>query len=380
MPTHQRNEPINIANDLDEGPDSKVEAARAVHRAGHPSTRAPMRFVVGSAVPRATFSNRSRSAAVSLPAGRLATASPDPVPPEEDPPAPTRLGKKGFKERNMAATASDQPTAEQLDRAREFTTKPTDAGAAILGDSVLRLQHRRPTIALADSYLRQRYRLRDASGHVLITPVDDVPRGNLHAIAPPVLDDACLLTAWSPNGEAGTWRKFSDAQDSLEAELARTWGPVGRVTAVSADGRWFEPHATAVGLTDEEAIELATRNGQPIVLRWRNNTVHLIPTGLNPELTATTVHVQAYRLPGRTCPLRNDNNPAERCVTWGGPFGSAAIHAASLWQHHRALGVRLLGCGPCDDGHQACWGVGGQALSLANVLVASRYGNATWRT
>ena len=62
----------------------------------------------------------------------------------------------------------------------------------------------------------------------------------------------------------------------------------------------------------------------------------------------------------------------------GGGWTSASIHAAALWQEHRALGVRLVGCDSCDDGRETCWGPGGGAMSLTPIVLASRYGNATW--
>ena len=62
----------------------------------------------------------------------------------------------------------------------------------------------------------------------------------------------------------------------------------------------------------------------------------------------------------------------------GGGWTSASIHAASLGQEHRAVGVRLVGCDTCSDGREACWGSGGSAISLTEIVLASRYGNATW--
>ncbi len=275
------------------------------------------------------------------------------------------------------ATAADEPTPQQLEWARETSTRP---GAPTgLGNPELRLLRTPPAQPLAASYARQEYRLQHGGEHLLLSPAAAAWRRDLATAPFPFGGRVHLLTAWSPRGEAGTFREFQRLQAPLRAGLDERGLVLGAGTAVASDGSWFEPQVIAAALTDEAAVELAREQGQAATIAWQDGEVTVLPTGLRAEVVRESIPVTLRRLPSATCPVRADVDPTGRCVMWGGPWVSAAIHAAALWQDHCAVGIALLGCDSCDGGRREDWGAGGSAVQLASQVLLSRYGNATWR-
>lgn len=275
------------------------------------------------------------------------------------------------------ATAADEPTAQQSERAREATTRP--GAPTELGNPELRLLRKPPGQPLALSYARQTYRLQQEGEHLLLSPADARRRRALTAAPFPFEGRVHLLTAWSPRGEAGTFREFQRLHAQLHAGLDERGAILGEATAVASDGSWFEPQVIAASLTDDAAVGLASEQGQAAAIAWEGGEVTVLPTGLRQEVVRKSFPVTPQRLPSATCPVRADVDPEGRCVMWGGPWVSASIHAAALWQDHRAVGIQLLGCDSCDGGRREDWGAGGSAVQLASQVLASRYGNATWR-
>lgn len=270
------------------------------------------------------------------------------------------------------ATAADEPTPQQSERAREATTRP--GAPTELGNHELRLLRKPPGQPLAVSYARQEYRLQHEGEHLLLSPAD-ARRHALTAAPFPFEGRVHLLTAWSPRGEAGTFREFQRLHAQLRAGLDERGAILGEATAVASDGNWFEPQVIAASLPDEAAVELALEHGQAAAIAWEGDEVTVLPTGLREEVVREIFPVTLHRLPSATCPVRADIDPEGRCVRWGGPWVSASIHAAALWQDHRAVGIQLLGCDSCDGGRREDWG----AVQLASQVLVSRYGNATWR-
>ncbi len=275
------------------------------------------------------------------------------------------------------ATAGDDPTPQQMERAREATTRP--GAPKELGNRELRLQRKPPAQSLGESYARQEYRLQHGGVHFVVSRANAWRRRRLARVPMPFDGRVHLLTAWSPRGEAGTFREFERLQAQLRVGLDERPSVLGDATAVASNGSWFEQQVIAASLTDDAAVELARQQGQAAAVAWEAGEVTILPTGLRPDVVPEAVSVNVYRLPSATCPVRKDADPKGRCVMWGGPWISASIHAAALWQEHRRVGIELLGCDSCDGGRRYDWGAEGRAVQLAGQVLASRYGNATWR-
>ena len=273
-------------------------------------------------------------------------------------------------------TAPAEPTPDQLTLAHEMTALPGTPPS--LSDTLLRRQRVAPEQSLQESYLRQHCRFRHRDTELLLVSAGS-PRYDLLPAYPSPERPVHLLTAWNTNGMPGTIMEFQQAQNTLWSIIEPQQVLREDATAIAEDGSWFEGLLVAYGMEDDRAVALAREFGQAAALRWQDDQMTVLPTGLRPSVEPASTPVRLVRLPSRTCPVRLDVDPTGRCVTWGGPYTSGSIHAAALWGNHRGVGVRLMGCDSCDDKKEPSWGVGGGAVNLADIVLASRYGNATWR-
>lgn len=264
----------------------------------------------------------------------------------------------------------DEPSAEELERARQHTRVPVDPLALGQPDG----RHQRVNHSseeISRSYALQGYFIDLDGVRQLLVPDRE---------ASDLTDDAReyhLLTAWNPAGRRSTFRENDSAQCRLRARLGEH--VVGRGVAVPPDHTWFEEVLVVDGLNDGQAIEVGLEFDQPAVVAWAAGQLRVIATSALSVVDPVDFSAR-LELASGSCPIRDDLDPVGRCVSRGGPWVSASIHAHALWSDHRALGVRLLGCERCVDGRLPAWdGPGGSSIALSSVCIGSRYGGASWR-
>jgi hypothetical protein len=78
------------------------------------------------------------------------------------------------------------------------------------------------------------------------------------------------------------------------------------------------------------------------------------------------------------CPARYPAENNSKCTMVGGPYGSAAIHAAAIWSTTRAIFLKRLGCTPCNKGREHIGGPGGEAILVREPHMPSRFGGFQW--
>ena len=271
------------------------------------------------------------------------------------------------------------PTKADLDRALAARVRPRMPEH--LGQDPRRLDLAAPSGPVSASYASARFRVVDDElAEYLLQPV---PVGPEYPECDEVVDlPAHFVSGWHPYGRPSTYGECQEGHDTLHnALLAVAHYPVRQAVAYPLDQTWFEETHLAAGLTDEQAVEVGRASGQAAVVRWDSVSLTVLPTGLRDDVQRSTTAWRLSRQRVRTCPVRRDDDPSGRCVPYGGPWVSASMHAALLWQAHRTVGISLLGCDPCHDGAEPIWGPRGQALSLGlyDEIIGSRFGSYGWR-
>ena len=226
------------------------------------------------------------------------------------------------------------------------------------------------------SYRQQLLVWRQGGRRHVVGPSDTEAGEVAHPWGGPVL----VISAWNPSGEPRTLQQNTDVQQVLADRVAELGGSVrGRVVAVPPDHGWAEEALVLADLDLDVGRELASAFGQAALLAWDATHVRVLPTGL---VGAVTSSRWAWTITDRpmTCPMRLDERPGEQCTVHGGPWTSGAIHAAAVWQSHRALLTSLLGCDTCGDGTGPVNGPGGGrgAIMLEPPRLGSRYGGYVW--
>lgn len=251
----------------------------------------------------------------------------------------------------------------------------------VLNDHRLRRVRPDPSLPVSASYADQEYRVTDEDGRDhLLQPVPETPLERECDL--PVELPVHLVSGWHPQGRPSDYGDCQGGHDTLHNALLAVGGyPIRQAVAMPSDSSWFEEQLMVGELTDEQAVAVGREHGQAAVVRWDRDALVVLPTGLRDDIVATR---SPWRLTpvGKTCPMRRDDDPVARCREYGGPYGSRAIHAAALWQAHRAVAVGLLGCAPCRNGTgpiDGPWGRSRGGISLSDEVLGSRYGGYTWQ-
>ena len=238
-------------------------------------------------------------------------------------------------------------------------------------------EQRRPSrIRLDSSYGSQLLVWRQGRRRQVLRSYDTARAGGPHPWGGPVL----VISAWNPRGEARTFQENTEEQQRLADRVAGLGGTVrGRVVAVPPDRGWAEESLVVADLNLDVGRELAVSLGQAALLAWDETHVSVMPTDSVGAVAASRRHWQVTDEP-MTCPMRLDERPGETCTVHGGPWTSGAIHAAAVWQSHRALLTSLLGCDTCADGAGPVNGPGGGrgAIMLNPPRLGSRHGGYVW--
>jgi hypothetical protein len=187
-----------------------------------------------------------------------------------------------------------------------------------------------------------------------------------------------VISAWNAGGAARTVQANEGAQAQLAAAIEAARGQVlGRLAAVPADRAWVEEALVVAGLETDQGLDLARAFGQEAMLRWDAERLSVLPTGDRVSASSS-----AWELVDETmlCPMRTDEFPGARCRMHGGPWTGRSIHAAAVWQAHRSILIRYLGCGVCVDGVKPVLGPGGGrgAITFSPLKIGSRHGGYVW--
>jgi hypothetical protein len=197
---------------------------------------------------------------------------------------------------------------------------------------------------------------------------------------PPWLPDAraWFISAWNTHGIASTLAEnLARTLDLRQAVIKLGASRAGDVVTAPPDLSWVEDAMVVDGLDSSEATALGRAFGQPAVTALGPGQLAIVPTGIRADVRAATLDAE-LREWSSGCPLRPGE--AGPCHGDGGPWGSAAIHAAALWTTHRSVVLPRLGCGVCLDGRSEHdpFGGRGAAAVLNEPALPSRYGGFSW--
>jgi len=230
-----------------------------------------------------------------------------------------------------------------------------------------------PEVSVQESYRRNVIRLALPGA----APIDVVPAAASDRATSSV-DPATIFGPESPVWIVSGCNAFGrlctseDQAATTEVLLERfgsrgwTWHPA----ALMDPGRqWVETGAVVLGPGRDEMVSTALYHGQEAVLLWDKHGVRTIATGLADDVVdgPPMAVVTSPALLG--CPMRFGADAV--CLRQGGPFGSRAIAAATLWEKHRALLVSALGCTVCGGG---VVDGNGRPIPLVSSFVPSRRG------
>lgn len=252
-----------------------------------------------------------------------------------------------------------------------------------LGRPEGRRTRQRPNVSVVESYLTQQHVWRSADGTV-VTRAAAAGRPSAADLAESEQPDRWLVTAWNPVGNRRTLAQNEAANDRLARDVEAAGGQVHAVVAtVPPDRSWVEDTLVVSGLDEDALIAIALDYWQPAFAGLSPTTLTVVSTGLIPGLRRA-VAMREDVVGSPTCPMRSDDEPGALCTMRGGPWISAAIHAAAIWRVHRGLLLSRLGCRPCADGTRPTLGPLGKAVGPIEVRpngldLASRYGGYVWR-
>jgi hypothetical protein len=152
---------------------------------------------------------------------------------------------------------------------------------------------------------------------------------------------------------------------------------------LASNFRWLEDSFLVEGLTFKQAEDIATAFGQLAFITLEKNkaTVWLTTNasfmGL-PRETELSTNIQVTEITYNHCPARYPANDENKCTMVGGPFGSAAIHAAGIWSTTRKQFLTRLGCTPCNTKPQSPVTPKDGSILLSEPDMPSRFGGFQW--
>lgn len=227
-----------------------------------------------------------------------------------------------------------------------------------------------PHETLAQSYLRQRYRIEREGLSLWVEPG---PPDEMDGPQNP----AFIISAWSPQGTVANYQDNQRLHRRLRDQLSRQGHQrVAEIVGVAGDQSWFEAAHLVEDIDESIAVNLAAEFGQAAVVRWHRHRLTIIPTGVLPGIRRRNVTVR-IRLAGAMCPLRDDELDGIQCVRRGGPWGSYPIHLYAVQLFHRSIALNLLGCEPCDAGRVHVM-MQRDLQPHAFMALGSRHGGVYW--
>jgi hypothetical protein len=222
---------------------------------------------------------------------------------------------------------------------------------------------------LIGSYLHQQYRFQNKKLNESKTKTKD------HNL------DGVILTAWNQFGKPTQEVENLENNADLKAHLEKRNLNPEPILTLASNFRWLEDAYLVKGLTFQEAEDIATAYGQLafIILHDNKATLRLTTNasfmGLPRDYEETT-YVNLTEVTYNHCPARYPAADESKCTMVGGPFGSAAIHAAGIWQTTRNQFLSRLGCDPCSTQPAQRGG----AILLHEPCMPSRFGGFQWES
>ncbi|GAA1388360.1 DUF3293 domain-containing protein [Luteococcus peritonei] len=233
-----------------------------------------------------------------------------------------------------------------------------------------------PTIGWEESWRSHRLRFwPDPDGLPLeLSPTDGPSDGPDQVLG---ADQAWLLPATGGFVRPTTIQEDLAATRALHDGLSArsiAWAPA---TLHAADQQWAQSGALLWKVEAEQALALARRHGQATVLRWDQQGLAAVMTseqarGDGRRLPPTAPVPMALKPAATGCPMRCGADGW--CKRWGGPWTSASITAALVWEAHRRMLTESLGCSLCHGGPVARGGPSG----LTDLFSPTREGGWAW--
>jgi hypothetical protein len=227
--------------------------------------------------------------------------------------------------------------------------------------------------SLLGSYLHQQYRFNNKS----LTPTTKATKD--HGLT------GVILTAWNkfgaPTEEQQNLKQNQDLKEHLE-ERDLKFEPI---LTLASNFRWLEDSYFVEGLTFQQAEDIATAFGQLAFITIEKNkaTVRITTNasfmGLARE-TELETNLQLTEITYKHCPSRYPANDEKKCTMVGGPFGSAAIHAAAIWGTTRKQFLSRIGCTPCNTKPAAPITPKDGAILVSEPDMPSRFGGFQWES
>ncbi len=222
---------------------------------------------------------------------------------------------------------------------------------------------------LIASYLHQQYRFQNKN---LKESKSETSNHNL---------DGVILTAWNQFGKPTQEIENLKNNEDLKAHLEKRNLEIEPILTLASNFRWLEDAYLVKGLTFQQAEDIATAFGQLAFIILHDNKATLRLTnnasfmGLPRDYEEST-YVNLTEVTYKHCPARYPSADKSQCKMVGGPYGSAAIHAAGIWQTTRKQFVSRLGCDPCATGPEPRDG----AILINEPCMPSRFGGFQWRS
>ena len=220
---------------------------------------------------------------------------------------------------------------------------------------------------LIGSYLHQQYRFQSLE---LKPSKTRTKNHNLYGV---------ILTAWNPFGKPTNEAENLELNNELKAHLEKRNLKAEPILTLASNFRWLEDAYLVEDLTFEQAEDIATAFGQLAFITLHGNKATLRLTtnasfmGL-PRDFEEMFFLDSKEVTYNHCPARYPANDDKQCTMVGGPFGSAAIHAAGIWGTTRKQFVSRLGCNPCQTPPTPRDG----AILVYEPDMPSRFGGFQW--
>jgi hypothetical protein len=224
---------------------------------------------------------------------------------------------------------------------------------------------------LLGSYINQQYRFQDKE----ITPSET--RTINHFL------NGVILTAWNKFGQPTEEQQNLIQNEHLKQHLEERKLKYEPILTLASNFRWLEDSYLVEGLTFHQAEDIATAYGQlAFVILHDNKAVVRLTTNASfmglPRDTELTTFVTMKEVGYNHCPARYQANDKTKCTMVGGPYGSAAIHAAGIWGTTRKQFVSRLGCTPCNAKPNATVPPKDGAILVSEPDMPSRFGGFQW--
>ena len=226
---------------------------------------------------------------------------------------------------------------------------------------------------LLGSYLHQQYRFKN----LRLTPTNRATKNhNLNGV---------ILTAWNKFGAPTEEQQNIEQNEELKQHLEERNLRVEPILTLASNYRWLEDAYFVEGLTFQQAEDIATAFGQlAFITLEANKAIVRLTTNASfiglPRETELTTNIQVTEVTFNHCPARYPANDENKCTMVGGPFGSAAIHAAGIWRTTRKHFLTRLGCTPCNTPAQTPSKPKDGAILVSEPDMPSRFGGFQWES